>query len=229
MFSDLEINALRVSLKISIWSLLISLPIGLATSWVLARKDFFGKTLFNAVVHLPLIMPPVVIGYVLLLLLGRQGLLGKHLFDWFGITLVFTWQGAAIASAVVAFPLLVRPIRQSMESIDFRIEEAAKSLGAKPRQVFIFITLPMLMPGILTGSLLFFARALGEFGATITFAANIPGETQSIPLALYSASQTPNSDATALRLVMISATLAVAAIMTSELLNRKYNNKLRAR
>lgn len=224
--SPLELEALQVSLKISIWSILWTFPLALAVSWVLARKDFRGKSVLNAIVHIPLVMPPVVIGYLLLILLGRQGVIGASLYDWFGISLVFTWQGAAIAASVVAFPLFVRPIRQALESVDPRLEEAATTLGANHRQAFFAVTLPMVMPGILTGALLFFARALGEFGATITFAANIPGETQTLPLALYTATQTPGGDPVALRIMALSLVLAFFALLVSEWLARRSNIQL---
>lgn len=220
-FSAIEIDALQVSLKVSFWSAFWSFPIALSVAWLLARKEFTGKAVLNAVIHIPLVVPPVVIGYLLLILLGRQGVIGQILDDWFGIGLVFTWQGAAIAASVVAFPLFVRPIRQALEAVDPRLEEAAITLGADRRQAFFAVTLPMVMPGIVTGALLFFARALGEFGATITFAANIPGETQTLPLALYTATQTPGGDPIALRLVFLSLVLAMAALLISEWLARR--------
>lgn len=220
-FSPLELEALQVSLKVSIWSVLWSFPVAMAMAWLLARKDFHGKALLNAVIHIPLVVPPVVIGYLLLVVLGRQGAIGSLLNDWFGVGLVFTWQGAAIAASVVAFPLFVRPIRQALEAVDPRLEEAAVTLGADRRQAFFAVTLPMVLPGIITGGLLFFARALGEFGATITFAANIPGVTQTLPLALYTATQTPGGDPIALRLVFLSLALAVAALLLSEWLTRR--------
>lgn len=226
-FSPLELEALQISLKISLWSVTWSLPVAISIAWLLARKEFRGKAVLNAVIHLPLVVPPVVIGYLLLVLLGRQGVLGSILNDWFGIGLVFTWQGAAIAASVVAFPLFVRPIRQALESVDPRLEEAAITLGADRRQAFFAVTIPMVMPGIITGALLFFARALGEFGATITFAANIPGETQTLPLALYTATQTPGGDPIAFRLVLLSLVLALAALLASEWLSRRSNFKLR--
>lgn len=225
-FSTLELEALQISLKVSLWSMSWSLPAALGIAWLLARKEFRGKALLNAIIHLPLVVPPVVIGYLLLILLGRQGLIGSLLNDWFGVGLVFTWQGAAIAASVVAFPLFVRPIRQALESVDPRLEEAAITLGANKRQAFFAVTIPMVMPGIMTGALLFFARALGEFGATITFAANIPGETQTLPLALYTATQTPGGDTIALKLVFLSLVLALAALLASEWLSRRTNFKL---
>jgi molybdate transport system permease protein len=228
-FSSLELEALQISLKVSLWSVSLSLPLAMGVAWLLARKEFRGKAVLNAVIHLPLVVPPVVIGYLLLILLGRKGILGSFLNDWFNIGLVFTWQGAAIAASVVAFPLFVRPIRQALEGVDPRLEEAAITLGANRRQAFFAVTLPIVMPGVLTGALLFFARALGEFGATITFAANIPGETQTLPLALYAATQTPGGDPIALRLVFLSLVLAMAALLTSEWLSRKTHFKVRGR
>lgn len=226
-FSDLELEALQVSLKVGLWSIFWTFPVALGCAWLLARKEFAGKTALNAVIHLPLVVPPVVIGYLLLVLLGRQGVIGGVLEDWFGVGLVFTWQGAAIAASVVAFPLFVRPIRQALETVDPRLEEAAVTLGANTRQAFFAVTLPIVTPGIITGALLFFARALGEFGATITFAANIPGETQTLPLALYTATQTPGADPVAMRLVILSLVLALSALILSEWLARRANLKVR--
>ena len=226
-FSALELEALQISLKVSLWSVTWSLPLALGTAWLLARKEFRGKAVLNAVIHVPLVVPPVVIGYLLLVLLGRQGIIGAWLNDWFDVGLVFTWQGAAIAASVVAFPLFVRPIRQALEGVDPRLEEAAVTLGADRRQAFFAVTLPIVMPGIITGALLFFARALGEFGATITFAANIPGETQTLPLALYTATQTPGGDTIAMRLVLLSLVLALAALLASEWLSRRSYFRLR--
>jgi molybdate transport system permease protein len=226
-FSTLELEALQVSLRVSLWSVTWSFPFALGVAWLLARHDFRGKTVLNAVIHIPLVVPPVVIGYLLLVLLGRQGIIGGWLNDWFGVALVFTWQGAAVAASVVAFPLFVRPIRQALEAVDPRLEEAAQTLGANRRQAFIAVTLPIVMPGIVTGSLLFFARALGEFGATITFAANIPGETQTLPLALYTATQTPGGDPVAMRLVVLSLLLALSALLVSEWLARRSHFSVR--
>jgi len=227
-FSPLELEALQISLKVSIWSAVWSFPLALFVAWLLARKQFPGKAVLNAVIHIPLVVPPVVIGYLLLVVLGRQGVFGAVLYDWFGIALVFTWQGAAIAASVVAFPLFVRPIRQALEAVDPKLEEAAVTLGADQRQAFFAVTLPIVMPGIVTGALLFFARALGEFGATITFAANIPGETQTLPLALYTATQTPDGDSIAMRLVFLSLALAITALLFSEWLSRRANTTRRA-
>jgi len=223
--SDLEREALALSLRVAFWSVTCSLPAGLAVAWLLARRDFPGKTLVNGLVHLPLVLPPVAVGFLLLLLLGRNGPLGRALYDAFGITLPFTWQGAALAAAVMAFPLMVRAIRLSLDAVDRRLEAAARTLGATPLSVFLTVTLPLTTPGILVGALLAFARSLGEFGATITFAANIPGETRTLPLALYSLTQTPGGEAAALRLALLSVLLSLAALALSEIAARR----LRAR
>ncbi len=220
--SPLELEALGLSLKVAAWSVAVSLPFGLLTAWILARLEFPGRALLDGIVHLPLVLPPVVVGYLLLVLFGRQGPLGHYLFAWFGITLPFTWQGAALAAAVMAFPLMVRAMRLSLEAADRRLEAAARTLGAGPIGVFVTITLPLMAPGILAGVVLAFARALGEFGATITFAANIPGETRTLPLALYSVIQTPGGEAPALRLAVLSVVLALAALGGSEFLARRF-------
>ncbi len=223
--TPLEIEALGLSLRVALWSVAVSLPFGLAMAWLLARYDFFGKTLLNGIVHLPLVLPPVVVGYLLLVLLGRQGPLGAWLLATFGVSLPFTWEGAALAAAVMAFPLMVRAMRLSIEAIDQNLETAARTLGASRRNVFVTITLPLIMPGILAGGVLAFARSLGEFGATITFVSNIPGETRTLPLALYSLIQTPGGEAGALRLALLSVLLSLAALAASEAIARR----LRAR
>ncbi len=217
----LEWEALRLSLQVATIAVLFSLPLGILTAWVLARCEFFGKDILNGLVHLPLIVPPVVIGYLLLIGLGRRGPIGGWLFDSFGITIAFNWKGAAVAAAVMAFPLMVRAIRLSMEAVDSRLEDAARTLGANPFWVFVTVTLPLVLPGILTGAILAFARSLGEFGATITFVANIPGETRTLPLALYTLTQTPGGEGAALRLIAISVVLALAALIASEALARR--------
>jgi molybdate transport system permease protein len=228
MFSPtpLELEALVLSLKVALWSVVITLPLGLLTAWLLARKKFYGHALLNGIVHLPLVLPPVVIGFFLLALLGRQGPVGAFLHDVFGTTLAFTWQGAAIASAIMAFPLMVRAIRLSLESIDTGLEAAARTLGASPLRVFYSITLPLISPGILAGVVLAFARSMGEFGATITFVSNIPGETRTLPLAIFSLVQTPGGDAGALRLVVLSIVLALAALLFSEYLAQRAKRRL---
>ena len=224
--TDLEIEALLLSLKVAFWGVLFSLPFGIATAWLLARREFLGKTLFNGLVHLPLVVPPVVIGFLLLVLLGRNGPLGGFLHDVFGVTVIFTWKGAAVASAVVAFPLMVRAIRLSIESVDRGLEAAARTLGASPVRTFVTITLPLTSPGILVGVLLAFARSLGEFGATITFVSNIPGETRTLPLALFTLVQTPGGEAGAVRIVVISVVLALVALAASEYLARRISVRL---
>ena len=223
--SPLEWEALALSLRVALWSVLTSLPVGLLVAWVLARREFFGKSALNAIVHLPLVLPPVVVGYLLLVLLGREGPLGRLLYDLFGVGLPFTWEGAALAAAVMAFPLMVRAMRLSLESVDQRLEAAARTLGAGPTGVFLTITLPLMAPGIVVGALLGFARSLGEFGATITFVANIPGETRTLPLALYTLTQTPGGEGAALRLTALSVALSLAALAASEYAARR----LRAR
>ncbi len=224
-FSPLEIEALALSLRVALWSVVTSLPVGLWVAWLLARGKFPGKGALNAVVHLPLVLPPVVVGYFLLVLLGREGPLGQVLDRVFGISLPFTWQGAALAAAVMAFPLMVRAMRLSLEAVDRRLEAAARTLGARPFEVFLTVTLPLMAPGILVGALLAFARSLGEFGATITFAANIPGETRTLPLALYSLIQTAGGEVQALRLATLSVLISLAALAASEYAARR----LRAR
>ena len=214
--SPLELEALALSLRVALWSVLTSLPVGLLVAWLLARREFFGKTALNVVVHLPLVLPPVVVGYLLLVLLGREGPLGRLLYEMFGVRLPFTWEGAALAAAVMAFPLMVRAMRLSLESVDQRLEAAARTLGAGATGAFLTITLPLMAPGIVVGALLGFARSLGEFGATITFAANIPGETRTLPLALYTLTQTPGGEAAALRLTVLSVALSLAALAASE-------------
>jgi molybdate transport system permease protein len=214
--SPIEAEALRLSLWVSIWAVVGSLPFGVAAAWALARKSFPGKMVLDGVIHLPLVLPPVVVGYFLLIALGRNGFLGAMLAK-IGIIFAFNWKGAAVASAVVAFPLLVRSIRLSIESVDQGLESAGRTLGAGPVRVFFTITLPLALPGLLTGIVLAFARSLSEFGATITFVSNIPGETRTLPLALFTATQVPGGDAAAFRLCVISVVLAFAALAFSEL------------
>ena len=224
--TPLEVEAIMLSLRVAGWAVLVSLPLGIAVAWLLARHRFPGHALVNGLVHLPLVLPPVVVGFVLLLLLGRQGPLGAWLDDWFGITLAFTWQGAAVASAVVSFPLMVRAIRLSIEGMDRRLETAARTLGAPPLWVFVSISLPLIAPGVLTGTILAFARCLGEFGATITFVSNIPGETRTLPLALYTYTQVPGGLDGAFRLMVIAIVIAFAALVGSELLARALRRRL---
>ncbi len=221
LLSPDELGIVLLSVKVALWSVVLSLPFGMATAHVLARREFPGKSLFDAVVHLPLVLPPVVVGFWLLMLFGKQGPLGIWLNDWFGISVAFRWSGAAIACAVMSFPLMVRAMRLSMEAVDPKLEAAAQTLGAGRLGVLLTITLPLAMPGILTGMLLAFARSLGEFGATITFVSNIPGETQTLPLAIYALWQVPGGEAAAQRLCVLSLVLSLAALLISEALVRR--------
>ena len=221
-----ELESLRLSLKVAGVSVLASLPVGFVLAWLLARYRFPGKTLLDAIVHLPLVLPPVVIGYVLLVLFGRQGPIGHWLDETFGIVFAFRWTGAALACALMGLPLLVRAIRQSLEAIDRRLEAAAATLGASRAWVLASVTIPLALPGIVTGMLLSFARSLGEFGATITFVSNIPGETQTLPLAIYTYTQVPGGDPQALRLCVISVVLSLAALLVSEVLVRRANQQI---
>ncbi|MCV6612163.1 MAG: molybdate ABC transporter permease subunit [Amphritea sp.] len=220
MLSEYEISALILSLKISSVAVLFSLPPGIILAWLLARQQFPGKSLLDGLIHLPLVLPPVVIGYLLLVGMGRQGLIGGVLHDWFGWSFSFSWRGAALAAAIVAFPLLVRAIRLSLEAVDTKLEQAARTLGASPLRVFLTITLPLTLPGLLAGSVLAFARCIGEFGATITFVSNIPGETRTLPLAMYSFIETPGAEAEAARLCIIAIALALLSLLLSEWLTR---------
>ena len=215
-----EWTAVELSLRIAFVATLVALPFGLAIAWVLARKEFWGKALLDGIVHLPLVLPPVVTGYLLLVTFGRRGLVGSFLAD-IGIVFSFRWTGAALACGVMGFPLLVRAIRLAMEAVDPRLEQAARTLGASRTRVFFTITLPLSASGLITGALLSFARALGEFGATITFVSNIPGETRTLPLAIYTFTQVPGGDAEALRLSIFSIVLSLAALALSEWLVRK--------
>jgi molybdate transport system permease protein len=221
-----ELEAVRLSLKVAAASTLASLPVGFALAWLLARHRFPGKTLLDAVVHLPLVLPPVVIGYLLLVLFGRRGPLGEWLEQTFGLVFAFRWTGAALACALMGLPLLVRSVRQSLDAVDRGLESAAATLGASPAWVFASVTLPLILPGVLTGMLLSFARSLGEFGATITFVSNIPGETQTLPLAIYSYTQVPGGDAQAMRLCVLSVVLSLAALLISEMLVRRANQRV---
>ncbi|WP_428443267.1 molybdate ABC transporter permease subunit [Photobacterium sagamiensis] len=228
MLTEYELQALMLSLKIASVAVIFSLPLGIFCAWLLARCQFVGKSLLDGLVHLPLVLPPVVIGYLLLLAMGRQGFVGKWLYEWFGLTFSFSWRGAALAVALVSFPLMVRSIRLALESVDRKLEQAARTLGASPLKVFFTITLPLTLPGILTGTILAFARALGEFGATITFVSNIPGETQTIPLAMYSFIETPGAENEAARLCVIAIVIALMSLMVSEWLTRIARKRLEA-
>jgi len=217
-FTPEELTAIRLSLRVAFWAMLCSLPVGVAIALLLARGHFWGKSLLNAVVHLPLVMPPVVTGYLLLLMFGRRGPLGRLLAESLGIVFAFRWTGAALACAVMGFPLMVRSMRLSIEAVDRRLEDAARTLGANAFWVFVTITLPLILPGIVAGMILSFARALGEFGATITFVSNIPGETQTLPTAIYTLIQVPGGDLAAFRLTLVSIAISLAALLASEVL-----------
>ncbi len=219
--SQEEWAALQLSVQVAAVATVLSLPPAIAVAWVLARKRFPAKALVDGLVHLPLVLPPVVIGYALLVLFGRRGLIGAWLEEVFGIVLAFQWTGAALAAAVMGFPLMVRAIRLSIEAIDPRLEAAAKSLGAAPWRVFWRVTLPLARPGVIAGAVLCFAKALGEFGATITFVGNIPGVTQTLPSAIYAYTQVPDGGAAALRLSLIAVAVSIAALVASELLARR--------
>jgi molybdate transport system permease protein len=220
--SPLEVDALLLSLKVAFWAVLCSLPFGVVLAWVLSRLDFPGKSLLDGLLHLPLVLPPVVIGYLLLVALGRNGCIGKALYDHFGVTIAFTWKGAVAASAVMAFPLLVRTVRLSLDAVDTRLEMAARTLGAGPWRVFFTIALPLSIPGIIAGMVLAFARSLGEFGATITFVSNIPGQTQTLPLALYTMTQVPHGEAAAMRLCVLAIVIALLALIGANQLEKRY-------
>jgi len=219
--SPADWSAVALSLRIAVVATACALPFGIAVGWLLARKQFWGKTLLDGLVFLPLVLPPVVTGYLLLISFGRRGPIGEFLYDSFGIVLSFRWTGAALSCGIMGFPLLVRPIRQALESIDKRLEDAAATLGANAVLVFLTVTLPLALPGVIAGMLLCFARALGEFGATITFVSNIPGETQTISAAIYTLTQVPGGDAAAGRLVLVAIVLALAALIASEWLARR--------
>jgi molybdate transport system permease protein len=221
-----EWTAVRLSLRVATVAMLASLPVGIAVAYLLARGRFPGKAILNGIVFLPLILPPVVTGYLLLLSFGRRGPIGAFLDQHFGIVFSFRWTGAALACAVMAFPLLVRSIRLSIEAVDRRLEEAAGTLGANPLWVFLFITLPLILPGIIAGMILCFAKAMGEFGATITFVSNIPGETQTLPTAIYTLTQIPGGEAGAMRLTLIAIIISMAAVIVSELLARRVDQRM---
>ncbi|MBM3514051.1 MAG: molybdate ABC transporter permease subunit [Alphaproteobacteria bacterium] len=214
-------QSILLSLKVGAWSVVVSLPIAFGLAYVLARVDFVLKPVVTALVLLPLVLPPVVTGYLLLLTFGRNGPVGLWLYDWFGVTVAFRWTGAVIAAAVMGLPLMVTGMRLSLESVDRRIEMAARTLGASPWRAFWTVTLPLSLPGIVGGSVLSFARSVGEFGATITFVSNIPGETRTLPIAIYSLLQSPTGDSAALKLSLIAIGLSIGAIIVAELLHRR--------
>jgi molybdate transport system permease protein len=223
-----ELDAIKLSLRVSTLAMAASLPFGIAIAMVLTRTRFYGRMLLNALVLLPLVLPPVVTGYVLLLLFGRQGPIGRFLGEQFGIVLGFRWTGAALACAIMGFPLLVRAIQLSLEAVDRRLEQAASTLGANPLYVFSTVTLPLILPGIVAGGILCFARAMGEFGATITFVSNIPGETQTLPTLIYTFTQVPGGETGALRLTLISLVISLGAILASEAFVTRVQKRNRA-
>jgi molybdate transport system permease protein len=215
-FSPEELTAIELSLRVAFWAMVGSLPLALGMATLLARGRFWGRSALNVVVHLPMVMPPVVTGYLLLILFGRYGVLGRPLAEDFGIVFAFRWTGAALASAVMGFPLMVRSIRLSIDNVDRRLEDAAATLGANRAWVWLSVTLPLILPGIIAGMILSFARGLGEFGATITFVSNIPGETQTLPTAIYTFLQVPGGDTGALRLTLVAVAISVVALFASE-------------
>jgi molybdate transport system permease protein len=221
MLDAAEWEIVALSLKVGGVAMLVTLPVAFALAWLLARVRFPGKVIVDAAIHLPLVVPPVVTGWLLLLAFGPNGPIGGWLQDWFGITVLFRWTGAAIAAGVMALPLMVRAMRISIEAVDRRLENAARTLGAGPWRVFWTLTLPLSIPGVLAGAVLGFARSIGEFGATITFVSNVPGETQTLPLAIYSALQQPGADALVWRLSCVSVGLSLIALIASELLTRR--------
>ena len=229
MFSTAEWAALELSLKVSLCASLLSLPFAIAMAWVLARTDFWGKSIVSALVHLHLVLPPVVTVYGLLIVFGRQGTIGSFLEATFGLTLAFRWTGAALAAAIMGFPLMVRVTQLAIEALDPKLEEAAKTLGAGWGARFVFIVLPLIAPGILAGGILGFAKAMGEFGATITFVANIPGQTQTLPSAIYAFLQVPGGESSALRLVVLSLIVALGAVFIADWLGRQVADRIRGK
>ena len=221
-----EWEAVRLSLRVSFWAMLVSLPAALLIAHALARWRFPGHGLLNGLVHLPLVLPPVVTGYLLLLAFGRRGWIGQYLDQWFGIVFAFRWTGAALAAAVMGFPLMVRTIRLAIEAVDPKLEQAAGTLGASRPWVFLTVTLPLILPGVLAGAILAFAKAMGEFGATITFVSNIPGQTQTLPTAIYSFLQVPGGEAQAGRLVLVALAVAMAALLLSEWAGRRVARRI---
>jgi molybdate transport system permease protein len=223
-----ELTAIKLSLRVAAVATLVSLPIGIAVAMLIGRGRFFGRPIINALVLLPLVLPPVVTGYVLLLLFGKQGPIGSWLYDTFGIVLAFRWTGAALACAIMGFPLLVRAIQLSVEAVDQRLEQAASTLGASRVWVFLTVTLPLITPGIIAGAVLAFARSMGEFGATITFVSNIPGETQTLPSLIYTFTQVPGGEAGALRLTVISIVISLGAVLAAEAAAQFIGRRVRA-
>ncbi|SUB24574.1 molybdate ABC transporter permease subunit [Avibacterium avium] len=223
-FSSAELNAIGLSVKVALVSVLAGFPCAILVAWLLARKTFLGKSLLNGIIHLPLVLPPVVVGYLLLIAMGRNGIIGRYLLQWFDFSFGFSWYGAVLASAIVSFPLVVRSIRLAIENVDFKLEQAARTLGSSALKTFFTITLPLALPGVLAGVILGFARSLGEFGATITFVSNIPKVTQTIPLAMFSFIETPGAESAAARLCLIAIAIALISLLISEWL-AKYTQK----
>lgn len=215
-FSQPELNAIYLSLKVATIAILFALPVAIFIAWILSRKQFWGKQLLNGIVHLPLVLPPVVIGYLLLIVMAKRGAIGQYLWEWFGFSFSFSWRGAVLASAVMAFPLMVRSIKQAFDAIDPKLEQAARTLGASPLKVFFTLNLPLSFSGIIAGAVLGFARSLGEFGATITFVSNIPNQTQTIPAALFTFIETPDGELAAARLCTIAIVISLIALSASE-------------
>lgn len=220
-FTPQELNAIFLSLKIAAIAVLLALPLAIGVAWLLARKQFFGKSLLNGIVHLPLVLPPVVIGYLLLISMAKRGVIGQYLWEWFNFSFSFSWKGAVLASMVMAFPLMVRSIRLALEAVDPKLEQAARTLGATPLKVFFTLTLPLSFSGIVAGTVLGFARSLGEFGATITFVSNIPNQTQTIPAALFTFIETPDGEMAAARLCMVAIAISLIALFCSEWLTER--------
>ena len=223
-----ELTAIKLSMRVATLAMAASLPFGIAVAIVLTRTRFYGRVFLNALVLLPLVLPPVVTGYVLLLLFGRQGPVGRFLHEQLGVVLAFRWTGAALACAIMGFPLMVRAIQLSLQAVDRRLEQAAATLGANPLFVFFTVTLPLILPGVIAGAILCFARAMGEFGATITFVSNIPGETQTLPTLIYTFTQVPGGEAGALRLTLISVVISLGAILASEAFVKRVQKQNRA-
>jgi len=215
-FSRPELNAIYLSLKVATIAILFALPVAIFIAWILSRKQFWGKQLLNSIVHLPLVLPPVVIGYLLLIVMAKRGAIGQYLWEWFGFSFSFSWRGAVLASAVMAFPLMVRSIKQAFDAIDPKLEQAARILGASPLKVFFTLNLPLSFSGIIAGAVLGFARSLGEFGATITFVSNIPNQTQTIPAALFTFIETPDGELAAARLCAVAIVISLITLSASE-------------
>lgn len=220
-FSQPELNAIYLSLKVATIAILFALPVAIFIAWILSRKQFWGKQLLNGIVHLPLVLPPIVIGYLLLIVMAKRGAIGQYLWEWFGFSFSFSWRGAVLASAVMAFPLMVRSIKQAFDAIDPKLEQAARTLGASPLKVFFTLNLPLSFSGIIAGAVLGFARSLGEFGATITFVSNIPNQTQTIPAALFTFIETPDGELAAARLCAVAIVISLITLSASEWLGER--------